>query len=205
LARLDEDLVWRKKELTEIKFLIYGAPYGNFQINLRMGIVMIYAHWEGYIKSAGNYYINYLTQQNLNYGDITDNFIALALKAQIRECGTTDKTSVHCKIVNILINGLNSQAHFPHSYDVKEKAMLSYELFSELLLTLGIDPSIFELKQTLIDFVLIDKRNKIAHGKRYPVDEKDFDTLYTEIIPILEQVKSLIFNAAEKGLYKRPN
>jgi len=203
LDHLDEDLAWRKKELTEIKFLIYGAPYGNLQINLRMGVVMIYAHWEGFIKNAGDYYINYLSQKNLRYEDITDNFIALSLKTKIKECGATNKTSVHSEIVNILVNELNSQANIPYTYEVKRRGILTYELFSELLFTLGLDRSFFELKQTLINHVLIGTRNKIAHGNRDRVEEKDFIELYEKIIPMLEHFKFQIFDAAENELYKR--
>lgn len=205
LARLDEDLAWRRKELTEIKFLICSSPHGNLQINLRIGVVMIYAHWEGFIKNAGDYYINYLSQQNFSYKDVNNSLIALSLKAQFKECGKADKTSVHCKIVNTLINELNSQINIPYENAVKRKENLNYELLSDLLFTLGLEASYYELKENLIDHVLLKTRNDIAHGRRIKVDLEDFIELYVGVIPMLEQFKTQIFDAAEKELYKKSN
>lgn len=53
--KLSEELVWRKKELSEVKSLIETKfpPYKHNAL-IRSGICLLYAHWEGFVKLAAN-------------------------------------------------------------------------------------------------------------------------------------------------------
>ena len=204
-SKIDKDLAWRKKELSEIKFLIDRSTEGTLPINLRIGIVIIYAHWEGFIKNGGDWYVNFLKQKGLKFSELRENFIALALRGNFKACGTTEKTSIHHSIVKILINGLDDIAPIPYEKAIKTNSNLDYETFHEIVFTLGLDDKNFELRKNLINEVLLEQRNTIAHGQRYMVERTDFDVLYEKIIPLLEQYKFEILNSAQNELYKRNN
>ena len=88
---LQEELAWRKKELTHIKFLIDSAHKNELDFNLRIGITFLYAHWEGFIKESTAYYINFLRNQNYTYGQLTDCFIGWTLKPKIKQCSNSEK------------------------------------------------------------------------------------------------------------------
>ena len=51
-TKLDKMLLWRKKELTTINQNIMPSSGEVLEVNIRSGIVFLYAHWEGYIKQA---------------------------------------------------------------------------------------------------------------------------------------------------------
>ena len=55
--KLSDELSWRKKELSELKSLVeirdISLPRHNALV--RSGVVILYAHWEGFIKSASSY------------------------------------------------------------------------------------------------------------------------------------------------------
>lgn len=92
--RLSEDLAWRKIELSAIKGLIERRDFElrKNKVLTRSGIAMLYAHWEGYIKYAATAYLEFVSmQRNLRYCDLTDNFIAIAMKSRLDEAARTER------------------------------------------------------------------------------------------------------------------
>lgn len=200
---LDDDFAWRKKELSFIASSLYLATPKTLDTYLRVGVTMLYAHWQGYISNAGNWYINYLKQKKLNYEEVTDNFITLSLKQKFKKCGNTGKTTVHFEIVNILRNELTDEIDLPHKNGIDTTSNLNYDVLADVLFTLGLDHSQYELKKNLIDLTLLDSRNKIAHGERYCLNKDDFFTLYQDVLNMLECFRDQIIDAVKNKRYLR--
>lgn len=200
---LDADFAWRRKELSFIVSSLYLATSKTEDTHLRVGVTMLYAHWQGYINNAGNWYINYLKQKKLNYEDLTDNFITLALKHRLKICGGTSKTIVHYEVINILRNGLSNEIDLPHKNGIDTTSNLNYEILADVLFTLGLDHSQYELKKNLIDLTLLDSRNKIAHGERYCLSKDEFFTLYQDVLEMLECFRDQIIDAVKNKRYLR--
>jgi hypothetical protein len=203
LERLDKDLIWRTKELAAIKLLVDNSDGLTLELNTRMGIVLLYAHWEGYIKNSSNCYIIYLSQFKFRYNELKENFIALSLRGNIKTCADTNKVSVHFSVVNTLINNLNYETKIPHNEVIPRIAILDSDLFFEILFTLGLNKSQFELKQHLIDRVLVKNRNEVAHGKDTPITKADFDLLFKEVTEMLELFKKEIYIAAKSQSFRK--
>lgn len=199
---LDSDLGWRKKELTYIVNLIKYESERNVDTQLRIGIAILYAHWEGYIKNAGAFYVRYIKQLELKYEDLGENFIALALRGTFSECLKTDKTSIHTTLVNILINDLSNIADLPHHNVINTQANLKWDVFKEILDTLGLEDSFYSTKDKQIN-KLVDHRNEVAHGKRFYFDEIVFFNLYKEVMKMLDFFKDQIIQSASTETFKR--
>jgi hypothetical protein len=60
---LDEDLGWRKVEISDLLFL---AKETQKEVVLKSVILLLYAHWEGYIKKSSKLYIKYISEKKLN-------------------------------------------------------------------------------------------------------------------------------------------
>ena len=200
---LDSDLAWRKKELSYIKSSVSLASDPVKPLQIRIGILLLYAHWQGYIKNVGSWYINYLKHLKLNYCDFKENLIALSLKSKIKECGLANKTEIHAEIVNILINELSTEADFPFKDGIDTTSNLKYEILSDILFTLGLDDSHYKLKENLINIRLLDSRNKIAHGERYVINERDFFELYDKVLEMLDLFKVQIIDAVDNETFKK--
>ena len=68
--KIDNELAWRKKELTSIKVDVESSQIKEKSEQsraIRSGIAMLYAHWEGAIKSIAEFYLIYVSGLNLKY------------------------------------------------------------------------------------------------------------------------------------------
>jgi hypothetical protein len=88
---------------------------------------------------------------------------------------------------------------------IKTKSNLNSLLFRDIVFTLGLDYSIYELKEQLIDAQLLAWRNSIAHGQGLYPKEADFDILFREVLEIIRNFKEQVSNAAAQRLYRREN
>src|SRR5271165_5830506 len=66
----DEDLIWRRKELSDMKSAVRAADAAAKPVLLRAIITMSYAHWEGYVRTCANRYFEYLTIRRRPYSDL---------------------------------------------------------------------------------------------------------------------------------------
>ena len=85
---LDEDLTWRKQEITELLFL---AKETEKEVVLKSIILLLYAHWEGYIKKSSRLYIKYISEKKIKLSELSFNFKAVALKEHISRCIDTSE------------------------------------------------------------------------------------------------------------------
>lgn len=201
---LDSELSWRKKELTFIKSNIKtNSP--NYKTFLRSGILLLYAHWEGFIKNSCEYYLSYVKYQKLKFIELKENFIALGLKNKLTEFEQTNKATIHCQMVEFLLNELNQRASIPDENIIKTGSNLNSMILKEILTSIGIDFSEYELKSNLIDSVLLKNRNSIAHGQYVELDDIEFSNLHSDIIWIMDDVKTKLINSVLLEEYKSKN
>ena len=64
---LDEDLGWRKVEISDLLFL---AKETQKEVVLKSVILLLYAHWEGYIKKSSKLYIKYISEKKIKLTDL---------------------------------------------------------------------------------------------------------------------------------------
>ena len=75
---LDDELAWRKKELTTLKFRLDRCRTHERGVLTRAALCLLYAHWEGFVRVAATCYLDYIVRQGVHLGKITPNFVALA-------------------------------------------------------------------------------------------------------------------------------
>ncbi|GCE03960.1 MAE_28990/MAE_18760 family HEPN-like nuclease [Dictyobacter aurantiacus] len=199
---LDSELAWRKKELATIKGLVTtksSRDVTNFY--LRSGIALTYAHWEGFIKVAGDAYLTYISSQRLPYSALTMNFSALATKKIMNAASSSNKVTAYTKITEFFTIGVNNRCSF--SSEIETKSNLSSEVLKEITYILNIDYRDYETKANLIDERLLKNRNGVAHGKYLLIDVDEFIELHTTIVELLDLFANQISNAAYTKAYKR--
>jgi len=201
---IDNEIAWRKKELSYLKGNVKeNSPY--FKTHLRSAIVMLYAHWEGFIKNSCELYLTYIKSQKLKYIELSENIIALSLKLNLREFEQTNKSTIHCQMVDFILNKLDQRATIPENDIIKTGSNLNSNILREILTTVGLDYREYELKNNLLDSVLLRNRNSIAHGEYIELNEVNFNELYSGILEIMDDIKNKLSNSVVLESYiKKP-
>ena len=202
--KLAKDLAWRKKELSEVKSLVETRQFSpsKHQALIRSGICLLYAHWEGFVKSAANSYLEYIRLQKLCYEELASNFLALAMKEKLKEVKETNKPSLYIPVCDFFLDELNQRCLLPKEA-ISTASNLSSEIFREITHTLGVDFSPYSTKSVLIDTKLLKTRNEIAHGEYSIFDREEYMELHKEIIAMLDIFRNQIENAAITKEYMR--
>ncbi|MFK0734161.1 MAG: MAE_28990/MAE_18760 family HEPN-like nuclease [Gloeotrichia echinulata GP01] len=200
--KLAEELAWRKKELSALKGLIDFKSFSSEKKKalIRSGITMLYAHWEGFIKVAANSYLEFVAMQNLPYNQLSNNFIALAMKDKLDQANQTNKATIYNEVAEFFMTKMTERSVIKYENRITT-SNLSSSVFKEIILMLGLNYSYFESKQVLIDETLLKRRNMIAHGNYLDIHEDDYDELHTQIVAIMDNFRNQIDNCASTKQY----
>jgi hypothetical protein len=202
-ARLESELVWRKKELITFRFLVdRGREHQNVVLR-RVGVALLYAHWEGFVKDAGAAYLHFVAQQRMTHREMRGNFLALAIKAKLHSARESSKVAVFNEVAEYFVEKIDEKAKLLWNGVVTTKSNLSAQQLREIVAMLGLDYGPFELKEKTVVERLRDARNRIAHGRYLDVDAAEYDRLHNEVVNLLEVYRTQIDNAAQMGQYRR--
>jgi hypothetical protein len=206
--KLSEDLIWRKRELADLKSLIETQTFSLSKKNavLRGGITLLYAHWEGYIKTAATSYLEFVSRQQLIYEELAINFVAIAMKAELNKAQSTNKATIHTEVTAFILTQSNQRSSIPYEGIVSTDSNLSSTVLREITCLLGLDYSHYQSKEKLIDEKLLSRRNKIAHGESLPylsLDREEYRDLQEQLLEMMEYFRDQIENNASQGLFCR--
>lgn len=198
------EAVWRKRELSTLRFLVESGGTGKGEANvlLRAASTMLYAHWEGFVKSAGDMYISFVAEQRLALSSLASNFAALSTRSLLRRAAASSKIQQYLAVVDALMVNHGEEAAFADK-STETGSNLSSTVLREIFQTLGIDHSDFDAKANLIDEQLLRRRNTIAHGEHLVVDKNAYLVVHASVVEMIEHIKNLIDNAAAQKKYLR--
>lgn len=193
---LAEDHAWRRKELTSIVNFVRESRDKNQPMAIRAGLLLLYAHWEGFVKWAAECYLNFVSMQGLAFGDLGDSFFALCARRNLELFQNTNKSSKRTELIAFLRGDLSGRAHVPHENVIDTQSNLNSSVLKEIVHTIGLDYTPYVLKEKLIDRDLLKARNQVAHGQYLAVDAPKFEALYDEVKNLLELFHNQVSNAA---------
>lgn len=205
---IDSEMSWRKKELSALRANINSSRSFAKETALRSGIALLYAHWEGAIKNIAYFYLVYVSSQKIKYDNLKPNFFALSLKRELTKFGDTKKTSTHTKFIEKFCEQRTKISRIPTEGVIDTKSNLNSDVFVEIMSTIGLDKSNYENDFNLIDEVLLNMRNHIAHGEHLveiSLDENRYDEIHNKIFSLINQFSIQISNAASRKLYLKVN
>lgn len=203
---IDAEMSWRKHELSAVRSNVAVARKFAKDTAIRAGITLLYAHWEGTVKNIATYYLEYVAMQGLSYGQLKPNFLAVTLKCNLKRFEDSHKTTIHTSVVSDIIDSQNAKSKIPVEGIIKTNSNLNSEIFIEIMATIGLECTKYEGAYKLIDTVLLQKRNMIAHGERLEVldlDEERYLEIHDKVLGLIQQFADQITNAASLKLYMK--
>lgn len=204
IERVGSDLIWRRKELSELKGLVQETQ-GQIRsrVIIRSAVALLYAHWEGFVKKSSAYYLEFVASHRLPYGRLAPNFVALALKAKFHELSASEKISGANLLAEFFCTSLNKQSNVPYKGAVDTKSNLSSKVLQDILSALGIPHNNFSTRMNFIDSNLVNPRNHIAHGEDFNLTIQEYMDLHDAVMSLLETYKNEVENAAILKSYER--
>jgi len=201
---LDKEMGWRRKEV--LAFRVASKKNGqDAAFFIRAGIALLYAHWEGFIKSASEHYLNYVQHQGCKYRDLKSCFAIFGLKGKLHTLSTSRKSLANIEAFEFILSELEQQANLNMSTAIDTESNLTSKVFSNIAASLGVETTNYETRFNLIDESLVNLRNKVAHGEYLRLGGREFGELVDEILEIMGWYKTDLMNAAVQEKYMLAN
>ena len=195
---LARELVWRKKELSNLKYYIDIAQLEPARRTVlgRCGVALLYAHWEGFVKRAGRYFLEFVAMQRLRNDQLHPSLLTLSMRSRVNIAPNTRKASDFGKVTEFFLTDMTRRAAIPFKQAIDTESNLSSTVLREITWCLGIDYSPYETKEKFIDSHLLARRNHIAHGEYIEVNPRDYEDMRATVIEMMTTLKTQIENSA---------
>jgi hypothetical protein len=214
---LDDDLKWRKKEITDLLFL---AKENNNIILLKSMILLLYAHWEGYIKKSSKVYLRFIVEKKVPLKKLSSNFKAAALKGNIKQCfESNDSLNLSNELTFIKKYLTLEDKKFKISIDpdddfdksiIDTQSNLNPDVLKNIYGILGVQyKEALETRKNYIDRNLLHVRNTIGHGSKYKdsnegdliLEIEDVERLKNIVVLIIDNFRDELLDYAYKEYY----
>jgi hypothetical protein len=200
---LDNEMSWRIKEISDFR-LVTKAQTTSSPTFIRAGVALVYAHWEGFIKSASEHYLNFVDNQGHIYRDLKTCFVVFGLKGKLALLSNSRKAKPNIEALDFVFDEMDKPAKMSMSSAIDTESNLTSKVFANIAASIDISIASYETKFNLIDESLVKRRNKVAHGEYLDLSSSDFLVLADEVLQMMRSYKIDIENAATLESYKRP-
>ena len=198
---LDQELSWRKQELSTIRRQLQRADGNVRVVMIRSGVCLLYAHWEGFVVAASQRYLEYVANRRLRYRELQRNFLVVDLRRQIRKFASERKTDQAKKLVDKVLDG-ERRFSTNNIEPIDTRSNLNSKVLMDILNQVGINVSEYRSKDKLLDIRLVKNRNNVAHGKRLEMESDDYTELHTVIVGMMDRFRDDLENAVTNESYR---
>lgn len=204
IDKIAQDHIWRLREIAELRNLIKEPTTSELRkrVLCRSGIALLYAHWEGFVKKSGTYFLEYVAGRRHNISELRSNFITLLVRGKIDRAGESNKYSAFDEVTRYIIENQTTRAKIPTKNVVDTQSNLSSNVLKEIMWCLGLDYECYESKENLIDLKLVGRRNHVAHGEAIEINSDDFVEMVDEVLGLMNTFKNLLENSCVNETYK---
>lgn len=213
---LQNDLAWRKMEISQL-FLILNLVETKDIVGKSI-ILLLYAHWEGFIKKSSKYYLQYISEKKIALNQLTRNFEAIMLKKYARECIDRDSRNLAKEFAFMEAQQKRSDKPFKINIDVNNEFddalidtqhNLSSKVLKGIIQIVGIKyNNAIKTRETFLDINLLKHRNAIGHGNQIrieeevsPLDSEKIAKLKDFVVFMLDYYAEVLLKYVEEELY----
>ena len=199
---LDIDLIWRRKELSDMKAAIKSADLPSKPVLLRAIIAMSYAHWEGYVRTCANRYFEHLTLRKKPFADFERQIYVNSFLGRIDALHQGRvSVSARCKLVNDILDGANGRFSYLNPDLIDTRSNLNTDVIKDICLICGVDSSYFDQNRTFLDIQLLKRRNAIAHGQQEFIHVDEINDLVANVLALMGVFRNLLENKVYRKGY----
>lgn len=191
---LESELAWRRAELHALKSLLelerHGGDTPTGRALSRSMLAMLYAHWEGYSKAVLSAYLKFVLRRKPIAIDAAKGLLLAHARQIVRryESGDTEASSEFLELVR---GTSRSRLRIVEGRVIDTKSNLRFAVLQDILSALDLPIEDFATRENLIDALLCDRRNEIAHGRaNFPTREAVLE-LHEKLLEMLQELRDL--------------
>ena len=174
---------------------------------LRSAVLVVYAHWEGFVKKSCEYYIKHINERITRYHvPLTDHFYSFLLWQEFRKQGDHQFWKNPAPFIDAVRSFFSTRTEKDTlPFDILDaESNLSSKVLKKLIVLVDIDYGLFKTKEKLIDENLLDKRNRIAHGERITIKLEEYTEIEREVRDLIDIFQKAIEDCVQQEKYKAP-
>lgn len=205
--QLDAESAWRKRELGTLEAMLSTARVHEAEMLRRAAVALAYAHWEGFVKAAGESVLRYVAEQKLTRANINDALLASSLSAKLRNAAAAKKNQMLVEVISDLRSSLTERCIVKTS--VATASNLNREVFDDVMRGMGIDPeSVWSARPGVTDIDLDDRllrrRNNIAHGAWLAPEDDECRSIVDAVRSLIDATSVAYSNFAALRQFEQP-
>ena len=193
LTKIEREWNWRQRELISLKQSIAsGNDYQKAAMS-RAGILLLYAHWEGFIKEVSQIFLECFANEDI---ERTPLYIVAAHFAKMNDSLSTKHNKIDnaCRCLNCISDGAKICTSV-HEI-INTESNLNSNILKRIADFVGVNVAEFETRIQFIDRSFVHVRNAIAHGEGKPLTEEEFLELERNITLLMDIFKENIIDSA---------
>lgn len=193
LAKVEREWNWRQRELTFFKQALASVDLYQKEAMSRAGILLLYAHWEGFIKKISQTFLACFVNEDIQK---TPGYIIAAHLAKMNDklSATHSKFDSAYKCLSCISDGAKICASI-HEI-INTESNLNSQNLKKIANTVGVNFSDFETRLQFIDRSFVSERHAVAHGEGRRFTEKEFLDLEKNVILLMDIFKKNIIDSA---------
>ncbi|WP_182920439.1 MAE_28990/MAE_18760 family HEPN-like nuclease [Nocardioides cavernaquae] len=202
---LTDDLGWRRMELVHLKKALADAAAKSTDSPASRGlsramVAMCYAHWEGYSKNGLEHYAKLVSRRKPRISEVSDGFVLEHVHRLMKRIASGDREA-RTSLAAAIRGDSDERIKVDKSLLADTKANLRYSVLAQLFERGCIPLDAFELKANLIDVLLCDRRNGVAHGRALFVPPDQSLELCTEVLGLMESMRDVLIGQVRSKRY----
>lgn len=193
---LVDDFGWRRIELAHLKKCLEDAARQSLDGPATRGlsramIAMCYAHWEGYSKNALERYAQLVSKRKPKVSEASDGLVMEHLHRLMKRV-TSGDAAARLAVMTAIRGVSDERVNVEKSVLSDTKANLRFAVLADLF-ERGCIPLVdFELRANLIDVLLCDRRNSVAHGRALFVPPDQSAELCDEVLGLMQTMQDVL-------------
>jgi MAE_28990/MAE_18760-like HEPN len=198
----DQDLVWRLREISDLRSAAERADTKLCDAIVRGGITLLYAHWEGHVRFVATSYLEFLATQRLKYQDLKPAFLLGRFHRDLLRRPVAASYAGRLAFLSQVLGAGRERFSAPDPELVSTRSNLGGAVLTDICCALAIDAAQFAPDMEFIDRILRGRRNDIAHGGRVSVDLPGFRTMSDKVIELMRRFNNAVQNDAALRAYR---
>jgi hypothetical protein len=182
---LDGDLATRQRELADLRLLLAASSGPRRDMLSRACHVMVYAHWEGFVKKALRTYLQHVVALQVPLGKLKYELQVNSMRASIKTAAAPSRAVEEAAQ---LLRDIDLRGSQPFTADAKEIVKIGNMNGDSLRVLLGCAAlpylSAYATREQFIDVVVCGRRHRIAHGDWQPVSSDEARSVARDVMEL---------------------